>query len=388
MEIESKVREFVTDLFLDNDVEDLYFHGIQHTKEVVSASKHIGTESGLTEEDLEVLVIAAWFHDAGYIDKSPEHEQRSIEIATEFLNSQQYEHAKIEKIAGCIKATKVPQQPDNILEKILCDADMYHLSLEDFFQRTLLLRKELNNIQEQKISKKEYLRTTLKFMEDHEYKTEYGKTALKPLKDKNQKKIEKKLIEKDKEDLEPVPDIPARKFKSPYRGVESMFRLTANNQISLSSMADNKANILITVNSIILSLIISFLFRQLSEYPRILIPTLAFLTTSLITIIYAILATRPKISTGTFTEADIKNRKVNLLFFGNFYNMSLDEYESAIKEIMVDFDGLYGSMIKDQYSLGIVLARKYKLLRTAYNIFMWGIIISVLAFMVATIPYL
>ena len=167
------------------------------------------------------------------------------------------------------------------------------------------------------------------------------------------------------------------------RGVESMFRLTARNQISLSAIADNKSNILITVNTLILSIAMTVLISRLVEVPNIILPTLIFIMFSLITIIFAILSTRPNISSGRFTREDIREKKVNLIFFGNFYNMKLDEYEWAIEEMIKDDDYLYATMIKDQYFLGKVLAKKYKLLRIAYTIFMIGIVISVLAFVFA-----
>ena len=173
------------------------------------------------------------------------------------------------------------------------------------------------------------------------------------------------------------------KQKGYSRGVESMFRLTARNQINLSSIADNKSNILISVNTIIISILLSVLVARFSEYPNIILPTLIFLLFSLITIIFAILSTRPNISSGMFSKEDIKEKKVNLLFFGNFYNMSLDDYEWGLEEMMKDDDYLYGTMIKDQFFLGKVLAKKYKLLRIAYNFFMFGLIISVLAFVLA-----
>jgi hypothetical protein len=155
-----------------------------------------------------------------------------------------------------------------------------------------------------------------------------------------------------------------------------MFRLTARNQINLSSIADNKANILISINSIVLTVLVSVGIGRIADYPQMTLPGIVFITTCLITIIFAILSTRPKISSGKFTKEDIHNQKVNLLFFGNFYNMDAEEYEWGIKEMMKDSNYLYSSMIKDQYSLGRVIGRKYKLLRIAYTVFMIGIIIS------------
>jgi hypothetical protein len=97
------------------------------------------------------------------------------------------------------------------------------------------------------------------------------------------------------------------------------------------------------------------------------------------------LATRPNLPEGTFTQQDIDTRKVNLLFFGNFYKMSFEDYDSGMKQMMNDRDFLYGSLTKDVYSQGIVLGKKYRLLRKGYNVFMYGIVASVIAFTVASV---
>ena len=125
------------------------------------------------------------------------------------------------------------------------------------------------------------------------------------------------------------------------------------------------------------------LLRKLQEDAYLTIPTIIFLLVAVTTIVISILATRPKISGGKFTLEDIKQKKTNLLFFGNFYGATYDQYNEAMREMMLDTDYLYGSLIKDIYYLGVVLGRKYKLIRIAYNIFMIGIIVSVLAFAIA-----
>jgi hypothetical protein len=150
----------------------------------------------------------------------------------------------------------------------------------------------------------------------------------------------------------------------------------------LSQMADNKANILITINSIILSVIVSVLLRKLEEDPRLVGPTIMLVSVCLATIVFAILATRPNVSAGRFTRDDIKNKKTNLLFFGNFHGMNVEDYEWSMKQMMKDADYLYGSLIKDIYYLGKVLGKKYRFLRIAYNIFMFGFVISILTFVI------
>jgi hypothetical protein len=105
--------------------------------------------------------------------------------------------------------------------------------------------------------------------------------------------------------------------------------------------------------------------------------------TCLVTIVFAILATRPSIASGKFTRDDIKEKKTNLLFFGNFHSMDLKDYEWGMREMMKDYEYLYGSMIKDIYFLGKVLARKYRFLRLAYTFFMFGFTVSIITFIIA-----
>ena len=140
-----------------------------------------------------------------------------------------------------------------------------------------------------------------------------------------------------------------------------------------------------SVNAIIISIALSSIVPKLDSpsNAHLVIPTFIMLMFSVICIVFAILSTRPKVTSGTFTRKDIEDRKVNLLFFGNFYKMPLEEYEWAVNEMMKDNTYLYNSMIKDLYYLGIVLEKKYKLLRITYTIFMVGIIISFLAFFFA-----
>jgi len=167
------------------------------------------------------------------------------------------------------------------------------------------------------------------------------------------------------------------------KGIQTMLRLASGNHLRLSEMADRKANILISVNAIIISVSISVLFRKFETDPFLVIPTIIFLTSSVITIVLSIFATRPTVTGGKFTKEDITNKKTNLLFFGNFYKAILEDYKWGMSVMMRDTEYLYGSLIKNVYYLGVVLGRKYKLLRIAYNIFMVGIVVSVIAFTIA-----
>src|SRR4030095_4732594 len=141
-------------------------------------------------------------------------------------------------------------------------------------------------------------------------------------------------------------------------------RLSSSNSQRISAMADDKAHIMISVNSIIISLVLGLIVRNLDDNRNLIIPTIILLLVSVTAIIYSVLATRPKVLKGIFTQQQVENKTVNLMFFGSFYKMGFKEYEDAMTKMMGDNDFLYGSLIKDLYWQGRVLGRKYKLLRT------------------------
>jgi hypothetical protein len=152
-------------------------------------------------------------------------------------------------------------------------------------------------------------------------------------------------------------------------------------------MADSKANLMLSVNAVVISILVSNLIPKLMASGtldlRLAIPTCLLTLTCLGSMIFATLATRPKVTEGKVTRESIQQRKANLLFFGNFYNMPLEDFQWGVNEMLKDQDFLYSSMSRDLYFLGIVLAQKYRYLSICYNIFMYGLIVSVAAFAVA-----
>lgn len=371
--------------------EKFTYHNLKHTLDVVEAALEIGDQCKLEEKDMEIVLMAAYLHDIGYSRSNHEHESHSITLSRDFLANEQVPSDKIDQVAQCIEATKMPQNPKNKREQVLCDADLYHLADKSYLDKSELLRKEFSIIEEDHISQMEWLDMSSVFVENHSYFTDYGKQVLEPKKDKNLKKIRQKLkksqtdpryLVKVEKELEKLRD---EKDKKPSRGIETMFRITSKNHLTLSGMADTKANIMISINSIILSILVSVLIRKFGEYPNLIMPTLILVGVSLAAIVFSVLATRPNVSSGTFTQDDILNKRTNLLFFGNFHGMKMQDYLWGMKEMMKDSDYLYGSMIKDIYFLGKVLGKKYKMLRISYTIFMFGFVIAIVSFLLAVV---
>src|SRR5690554_6634841 len=178
-----------------------------------------------------------------------------------------------------------------------------------------------------------------------------------------------------------------KKLERPERGIDTLFRVTLRNHTQLSAIADSKANMLLSVNSIIISIILTAIIPKLDSpsNSHLIIPTFTLLIFSVASIVITIMATKPKVSSTPITKADIQSRKANILFFGNFHQLALTDFNEAMNDLMEDRDYLYDTLIKDLYSLGVVLNKKYKLLGISYTVFMIGIIVSVTAFCIAFI---
>lgn len=379
-----QIKSYVEDYIRQNKISKFCFHNDIHTFEVVEAASEMSRHYHLGEEDNFIITCAAYFHDLGYLNGGGVgHEERGATLATSYLQSH---HLPIEvqnQVVNCIKATKMPQNPKTLLEQILCDADLFHLGGEQFETRNKLMRKEIESVTGTPIDKDTWRKQTIQLMRSHNYHTEYAQHKLNATKLANLEKLEKKKKKTAPPINETIFTSKDERIKKPERGIETMFRITSSNNQRLSDMADNKANILLTVNSIILSMVIAGLLRKLDSNEHLAIPTILLLTISVSTMVIAILSTIPKVPPGVFTQEEIKNKSVNLLFFGNFYKMKLDEYKESMGKVMDDSEFLYGMLTKDVYSQGVVLGRKYKLLRLAYGIFMFGLIISSIAFLIA-----
>lgn len=394
MDILKISEDYVKNLFKDRLSSVYTYHNLDHTIQVVDKIKILAKEESIGPEDTENLLLAGWFHDLGYIDDADNHEEESRKEAANFLKQYGFSEDRIAKIGELILATDKFYKPKNHLEEIIKDADLYHLASDDYFRICENLRQEIKEVHHQKFSKQQWSELNIVFFSKHQFYTKFAKENWQPIKEKNVDKIlshiqnlkeEKKKKAAEDNDKALLNKKKLEKLESPERGIETMFRVTLNNHTKLSQIADSKANILLSVNAIIISIALSSLIPKLDapSNSHLIIPTFVMVIFSVICIILAIMSTRPKVSSGTFTRKEIEEKKVNLLFFGNFYKMPMEEYLWAMKEMMNDRQYLYDTMIKDLYYLGVVLNRKYKLLRLTYTVFTIGIIVSVVAFVVA-----
>lgn len=366
-----KASEYAKNLLTTKLDKNYLYHNLIHTERVVNAVKILGEAEAVSEKEQEITTIAAWLHDLGYTQGTEGHEEKSCEMARNFLSEQNYDPDKIEAVVKTIMATKMDHKPTNLMEEIIKDADSYHFADENFSKISELLQQELQMLGIADFNTEEWRAKNIDVLNHlHQYYTTYARENWQIGKLNNVNELVRKS-QKAK-----------NKQENPDRGVQSLFRVTLRNHIQLSAIADTKANILLSINAIIISLALSNLIPKLDapSNQHLIIPTLVLVLFSVISVIFAVLSTKPNLTSGQFTTEDVRDRKVNLLFFGNFHKMDYSKYESAIMEMIQDRDYIYESMTRDLHSLGMVLAKKYKLLRLTYYVFLFGLIISVLAF--------
>ncbi len=389
MDAIQKAEHFVLNLFKDKLSGAFTYHNLKHTLRVVSAGKELSASENLSDTERQAIALATWFHDTGYVEGEKNHEEKSAEIFRTFSREESLGTELTELTESLIRITEITRIPQTIPEFIIRDADAAHFADERYFKISEQLKKEWATTQGKHFTDLEWLEGNLEMLvKKHRFYSVYANENWQRKKEENIALLREKINELKQpiQNAKTVEETEKKQKKDKKekteRGVETMFKITAANHTKLSQIADSKANILLSVNAIIISISLSTLIPKLDSpgNAHLIVPTFVLLSFSVTSIIFAILSTRPKVTQGAFTRKQVDEQKINLLFFGNFYKMPYDDYQWAMNQMMKDPEYLYNSMIKDLYYLGLVLHRKYKLLRITYNIFMAGIILSSIAF--------
>lgn len=169
---------------------NLYYHGLHHTIDVLRSAEMIGKEEKLTEHEMLLLKVAVLYHDAGFISVYRNHEVEGCKMAKANLPAFGFSDKEIEIICGMIMATKIPQNPQNKLENIIADADLEYLGTNDFERIGRTLFEEIKIYLDVE-SERQWNIIQLNFLKSHKYYTDFCKKHREPRKLKNLEKIEK-----------------------------------------------------------------------------------------------------------------------------------------------------------------------------------------------------
>ncbi len=185
----NRAKKYCKKLFLKSSCISMPFHNFQHTLEVFENVKKIASYEDISKEQLEPILLAALFHDTGNAFRFQGHEYVSRTYAILFMEKNGYNEKLTEKVCNNIIATKIPQNPTNIYESIICDADLFHLGTRSYGSKNEMLRREWSKYLELEYSDDEWKDLNIEFMKQHRFHTKYGKEILNPVKQENLEKL-------------------------------------------------------------------------------------------------------------------------------------------------------------------------------------------------------
>ena len=387
----AEAKEHVFDLFKKNANPRLVYHNYEFANQLVHLINEIGQEIQATDQAKDLAKLAGLFYTTGYLTNYHQATEASVKEAEKFLLTRKYSKAKTEKIKDLLRLFIAQKTPVTEEQELFNDAiNTLHFGARLSTKRPLLqLEKEL--MQQQTLPKEQWASLQLQNLLNAKFYTAYGKQQYEPILAQNIFALKKQIDKLQKKGgivLEP-PTTPGI-FQDlepavPNRAIQTYFRTNYRNHINLSAIADNKANIMISVNAILLSVLISLLtYKNMTETnPMVLMAVIIFFITGLTSLVYAVLSARPKVTTLNKGVKDINELKKNLVFFGSYVHLDVEQYEEAVDAMFRDGSLIYGNMTRDIYYLGKVLDKKYRYLTNSYNIFMVGFIATTLTFIIA-----
>lgn len=356
------------------------FHNFHHAQSIAGMVTKLADKEGLSEDDTEILSLAAWFLFTGMHDQDTENYRvTSVREASRFLSSLSYPSNRINQVCDLILSTGPSELPVSEAEKILDDAIHAYLGGKDFFSKVKLLRLEKEAMNKRAFTEKQWSEFLLSHLLNHNYFTDWAKRKL------GKRKLRHIAAQKENNLKAQERTLKKKTGKNLGRGVDTLYRTTFRNHINLSQIADGKANMMISINTIVLSILIaasgagfSFLGNALAQDFYLLLPLLLLLCSSLTALVFAVFSAKPTIT--NFKLPKKNPSEFNLLFFGNFLQLPKDGFVNYLSDLKRDQNRLYDDMARDLYQLGIVLRKKYRLLSLSYNIFVGGLILAVTSF--------
>ena len=387
----AKAETAVFELFKSNQNSGLLCYNYEMASKLAEYLQEIGDDFPLPHQTMEMLVIAGWFYSTGYLIDYERPTEAAVNNVSQFLEREEYPKAKTEKIKDFIRLIEAKKIPINEEQEVFHDAFYALQHGELFLEKSARLQVEQELFQKIILPKDQWTQLQLQNLLNTKFYTAYGKLNFESsladniiaLRERLQK-IKKKKNIFDEEELNAFQNL---EEKVPGRAIQTFFRTNYRNHINLSAIADNKANIMISVNAILLSVLISLMtYKNIAETkPMVLMAVIIFFITGLTSLIFAVLSARPKVTTLNNKTKDKNIIQKNIVFFGNFVHLDLDQYEEAMDAVFRDGELMYGNMVRDLYYLGKVLDKKYRYLTTSYNIFMVGFVATSITLFIALV---
>lgn len=382
--IVGQARQFILRLYSQKQDARLLLHNYSLGAGLAEQVDLIGQAEGAPSAVIESAVLSAWFLPTGWLFDVNAPLNYSPKVAEQFFQKTSASPELQKQVVTAIQQVLRQELPATTSGRMLSDAYVSTIYLSGTEDRLASLRVEQELLSGQNFTKAAWAREVLHQLLRINWHTHYGQAHLQPLLAKAIQEQRSEVEKRTEKEEELEGRFTNLEKKDPVRGAQTYFRTNYRNHINLSAIADNKANIMISVNAILVSVLITFLsYRNIGENsPQILLPVVVFLVTGMSSLIFAVLSARPKVTRLNPQQADLQTVKQNLVFFGNFVHLDLEDYENAMDELFQDSALLYGNMVRDLYFLGKVLDKKYRYLSVSYTVFMVGFVATVVSFLV------
>lgn len=374
-----KARQWVLDLFNDHADHRLVWHTFSRTNELISLIARLARDEKLTREEYITLYLAGWFAYPGWLFDPNAPEKINHRLAEQFMRAESQDELIIQQVQQLIPLANLQGQPASRTETILWDAALALHFGEDYRNSQSLRRRETENLQDgHAIPAEVWQHQELEQMSAVRYLTASGKAHFEPLLLDHIRSLQRKESRRTQRVTE---ELPAR--VNTNSAIQTYFRTSFHNHIHLSAIADRKAQMLISVNAILISVLITVLsYSNIAETrPPLLIPVTLFMVCGLGSLIFSVLSARPRVTRLPVRDLEPDLRWRHLLFFGHYTQLDADQYVDEMMGLQSQGEDLCRAMHLDIYHLGCVLDRKYRLVSIAYALFMAGFIGAVSSFL-------
>ena len=375
-----RAQRYVRGRFND-DLDPIYlFHNYAYSEEVADKAQELGKAAKVDELMLERLEVAGLFYPLGYIGGPEGFAERSAEELRQFGREEGYDIGGADQwITGVPNANHDSDLPTRLLH----DAVWNWLGRKRYDRRSDLLQLEREAIDGKQGDPVVFGHDMQEFLLNFDYLTDEGKEEFDSRRRKNVSKQQSNNYKVQQKEVK------AKTGKNFGRGIDTMYRTAFRNHINLSRIADDKANMMISINTIILSILIAVSGAGLSFFedlfftsPEFLAPIIILLMSSLTAVVFAVFSARPKVTEYRIKKTSLlESKEASLLYFGNFLKIEKSDFIKYLSEMKMDQDSLYDDLARDLYDLGQVLHRKYLLLTISYNTFIGGLALAVLTFL-------
>ena len=359
----------------------LLYHGFKRTREVVDACREIAKGCKLDEEDFEIVLLAAWFHDAGYTAGTEGDPSRSVEICRKFLGSRKGSNGLAEQVVACLDgAERVSDETRTLREDVLHDALLSPLADKNYVREAELLRLETQRREGRLYSDVDWTQRCIAYFEEHPYRTRYAQLEYSSRRAANLVRLHKQLRQQVGEVAESRAE-QAKLSKGAGKTVEGIFYYLTKIQVGLIGLADRRTSTMVHVNAIMISIVVGLLLRRLESERYLLVPTLILLTVNLVVIFISIYSMRSARS--SVLKQERRMHEANLLLFTNELPLALPDYVERMNRIAMDGPGLQNTMLEHMYFVRKMLLDRQRAQRLTYYVFIYGLALSLLAFAVS-----